>query len=116
MQAGEVVELSQQLPEVVLKEHSHWTSITFRGKGFAWVDHVEDTAMIKSTHVEREALVGSDPDTFSPGWASTSTAWVSVQLHRVDPEEVFEVLADAWRMTATRKAVVAFDEAMGLPP
>ena len=114
MHADQVVELAQQLPDVVLKEHQQWTSITFRGRGFAWVDHHRDTAMIKSTHLEREAMVGSDPEAFSEGWASRSTAWVSVDLSRVQADEVFEILAEAWRMTATKRAIVAFEEAMGL--
>ena len=74
------VALSSGLPDIVLKEYRHWTSITFRGRGFAWVDHQEDTAMVKSTHAEREAIIGSDPETFSAGWASRSTAWVSIEL------------------------------------
>jgi hypothetical protein len=108
-----VVELSSALPGIVLKEHRHWTSITFRGKGFAWVDHQEDTAMVKSTYAEREAIIGSDPETFSAGWASRSTAWVSIELAGADAEEVFEILADAWRMTATKKAVAAYDAELG---
>ena len=80
MHAAEVVELAERLPELVLKDYSDWTSITFRGRGFAWVNHVANTAMIKSTHLEREAMIGSDPETFSAGWASASTAWVSVTL------------------------------------
>jgi hypothetical protein len=111
MDAGEVVALSEKLPDILLKEYRHWTSITFRGKGFAWVDHTRDTAMVKSTHSEREAMIGSDPDTFAAGWASRSTAWVSIELAAADPEEVFEILADAWRMTATKKAAAAYDAA-----
>jgi hypothetical protein len=114
MHAAEVVELAERLPDLVLKDYSDWTSITFRGKGFAWVNHAANTAMIKSTHADREALLGSDPETFSAGWASNTTAWVSVDLDGADPDEIFEVLAEGWRMTATRKAVAAFDEAMGL--
>jgi hypothetical protein len=113
MHAAQVVELAERLPDVVLKDFSDWTSITFRGKGFAWVNHAEDTAMIKSTHAERAAIIGSAPETFSEGWASRSTAWVSVSLASADADEIFEILADAWRMTATKKAVAAFDDAMG---
>jgi len=112
--AAAFVALSEGLPDIVLKDHRHWTSITFRGRGFAWVDHQEDRAMVKSTHADREALLGSDPATFSAGWASRSTAWVSIELEHADAEELFEILADGWRMTATKKAVAAFDEAMGL--
>lgn len=111
MDAVDVVTMSVGLPDTVLKEHNHWTSITFRGRGFAWVDHTKDTAMVKSTHSEREAMIGSDPATFAAGWASRSTAWVSIELKAADPDEVFEILADAWRMTATKKAVAAYDAA-----
>ena len=111
MQAVDVVALSERLPHIVLKEYQHWTSITFRGRGFAWVDHTRDTAMVKSTHSEREAMIGSDPETFSAGWASRSTAWVSIELAAADPDEVFEILTDAWRMTATKKVVAAYDGA-----
>ena len=114
MDAVDVVALTERLPDIVLKEYRHWTSITFRGRGFAWVDHQEDTAMVKSTHAEREAIIGSDPETFSEGWASRSTAWISIALARADEDEVFEILADAWRMTATKKAVAAYDEELGL--
>ena len=109
MHAVDVVALADGLPHVVLKDYKQWTSITFRGKGFAWVDHVRDMAMVKSTHAEREAMVGSDPETFSAGWASRTTAWVSIDLDQADADEVFEILADAWRMTATKKAVAAYD-------
>ncbi|MGH3307379.1 MAG: MmcQ/YjbR family DNA-binding protein [Nocardioides sp.] len=114
MDAVALIGLASALPDIVLREYRHWTSITFRGKGFAWVDHQQDTAMVKSTHAEREAIIGSDPETFSAGWASRSTAWVSIELAGADEEEVFEILADAWRMTATKKAVAAYDEGLGL--
>jgi hypothetical protein len=110
----EVVALAAGLPEVVLKEYSSWTSMTVRGKGFAWVNHGENTGMIKGTHDERGACVATAPEVYSEGWASASTAWVSVRLERADPEEVFELLAEGWRMNATKQAVAAFDEAHGL--
>ena len=108
------VALSSGLPDIVLKEYRHWTSITFRGRGFAWVEHQQDTAMVKSTHAEREAIIGNNPEIFSAGWASRSTAWVSIELARADPDELFEILADGWRMTATKKAIAAYDEQQGL--
>jgi hypothetical protein len=109
--AAAFIALSEGLPDVVLREYRHWTSITFRGKGFAWVDHREDTATVKSTHAEREAMIGNAPETFSAAWTSRSTAWVSIELAAADAEEVFEIMADAWRMTATKKAVAAYDAA-----
>ena len=39
LSSARLVEMSAALPEVVLKEGDRWTNITFRGRGFAWVNH-----------------------------------------------------------------------------
>jgi hypothetical protein len=109
----ELVEMSTELPEVVLKESVNWTNITFKGRGFAWVNHPENRAMIKAHHDEREALVATAPGVYEAGWTTNSSAWVRVRLERADPEEVSELLEEAWRMTATKRAIKAFDEARG---
>ena len=106
----QLVEWSTTLPDVVLKESDKWTSITFKGRGFAWVNHPENRAMIKARHDERDALLASSPDVYEPGWATSSTAWVRVRLDLADREEVFELLEEGWRMTATKKAIKAYDE------
>src|SRR5215213_1935453 len=100
-------------PDVVLKEGMDWTNITFKGKGFAWVNHPENRAMIKAHYEEREALLATARGVYEAGWATKSSAWVRVQLELADPEEVFELLEEAWRMTATTRAIKAYDEALG---
>jgi hypothetical protein len=106
----ELVERSTELPEVVLKEGVSWTNITFRGKGFAWVKHPENRALIKGHHDERDALLATAPEVYEAGWATNSSAWVWVRLDLADPDEVLELLEEAWRMTATKRAIAAFDE------
>jgi hypothetical protein len=113
LSSSEVVKMSSELPDVVLKEGVDWTNITFRGKGFAWVNHAENRAMIKARHEERDALLASSPAVYEAGWASNSTAWVRVRLELADPDEVLELLEEAWRMTATKRVVRAFDQARG---
>jgi hypothetical protein len=108
--SAQLVEMSTELPEVVLKEGVNWTNITFRGKGFAWVNHPENRAMIKAHHDERDALLATAPGVYEAGWATNSSAWVRVRLELADPDEVFELLEEAWRMTATQRAIRAFDE------
>jgi hypothetical protein len=109
LSSTDVVEMSADLPEVLLKEGLNWTNITFKGKGFAWVNHPENRAMIKGHHDERDALLATDPDVYEAGWATQSTAWVTVHLDLADPEEVRELLTEAWRMTATKRAIAAFE-------
>jgi len=115
--AAHLLDLARRFPEVTLKDGSSWTSIRFRTHGFAWVKHDDDLLMLKSTHDERAALVGSDPDTFSDGWSSATTAWVTIRLDRIDADEVLELVADAWRLKAPRKVIAAFESAHpdGLP-
>ena len=113
LSSSQLVEMSSALPEVVLKEGVNWTNITFNGRGFAWVNHPENRAMIKAHHDERDALLATAPAVYEAGWATNSSAWVRVQLELADPEEVHELLEEAWRMTATKRAIKAYDEARG---
>jgi hypothetical protein len=107
----ELAAWSTRLPDVMLKESANWTNITFKGRGFAWVNHPGNRAMIKAHHDERAALLATAPEVYEAGWATNSSAWVTVHLDRADPEEVFELLEEGWRMTATKKAIKAYDEA-----
>lgn len=107
--AAQLVAMTADLPEVVLKESDTWTNVTFKGKGFAWINHTENRAAIKAHHDEREALLATAPDVYEAGWVTASTAWVRVRLELADPDEVYELLEEAWRMTATRQAVREFD-------
>jgi len=111
LSSSSLVEIAATLPDVVLKEGPNSTSITFRGRGFAWVNHPENRAMIKARHDERAALLATAPATYAAGWASSTTAWVRVRLEIADPDEVCELLEEAWRMTATKRAIRAFEEA-----
>jgi hypothetical protein len=113
LSSSELVEMSTSLPEVILKEGLHWTNITFKGRSFAWVNHPENRAMIKAHHDEREALVATAPAVYEAGWGTNSSAWVRVRLELADPEEIVELLEEAWRMTATKRAIKAYDEAGG---
>ena len=108
--------MSAALPEIVLRESLNWTNITFKGKGFAWVNHPDNRAMIKAQHDERAALLATAPEVYEAGWATNSSAWVRVRLELADPEEVLELLEEAWRMTATKRAIKAFDETRGREP
>jgi hypothetical protein len=110
LSSDQLVEKSTELPEVVLKEGDRWTNITFKGKGFAWVNHPENRVMIKASHAEREALLATAPEVYEAGWATNSSAWVTVHLDLAEADEVLELLEEGWRMTATKKVVTAYDE------
>jgi hypothetical protein len=68
--------MSTRLPQVVLKEDVNWTNITFKGRGFAWVNHSENRAMIKARHDARAALLATAPAVYEVGWATPEPARV----------------------------------------
>ena len=58
---------------------------------------------------EKQALVQSEPDTFFTTPHYDGHASVLVRFGAVDPDELTELLTDAWRVRAPAKVRAAFD-------
>jgi hypothetical protein len=104
-----VRKLALALPGAVEKET--WDTATFRvrNKIFAMLAEAGRELWVKSTHDEQRALTQMDPETFSvPPYVGPS-GWVGIQLATVDRNELDELLTEAWRLTAGKRAVAAFD-------
>jgi hypothetical protein len=57
----------------------------------------------------RESLVASDPRTFlMPVRSDLRYNWVRLRLDRVDPDELAELLVDAWRMCVSKKVAAEY--------
>jgi len=94
------------------EERETWETATFRvrNKIFCMFSEHERHLWIKSTGDEQQALVAMDPDAFFvPPYVGPS-GWVGAVLSKADGDEVRELVTEAWRMTATKRAVAAFDE------
>ena len=66
-------------------------------------------ASVKATREEQAALVAAAPQTFGiPAYVGRH-GWVSIQLATVDPVELRELLVEAWRLTAPKRLVTAYD-------
>jgi hypothetical protein len=104
--------LALALPEVV--EKLTWdVDITFRvrDKIFAITDAVGDEASIKATLEAQQAMVSSDPETFRVSAYTGRFGWTTVTLARISEAELAELLEDAWRRTAPKKLVAAYQAA-----
>jgi hypothetical protein len=107
--AEHLLEFGASLPETALKEYAGSTAVTFRGRGILYVGHDDPIAMVKATIADREALVGAAPDVFWPRHTSGRFGWVGVRLDLVDPQEMREIVTDAWRHSAPRRLVAELD-------
>ncbi|NEA21625.1 MmcQ/YjbR family DNA-binding protein [Actinomadura bangladeshensis] len=85
------------------------TAFKVRGKGFGYLNEADETAMLKATRAEQAALIAESPDVFSPSWASGRFAWLSIDLTRVDPGELVELVTEAWRLSAPKRLAQTVD-------
>jgi hypothetical protein len=104
-------EVVRSLPEAV--ERETWGHPTFRvrDKMFAAMSPDGDQASVKATLSEQAALLARDPATFSiPDYVGRH-GWVGVRLAGADPDELRELLVEAWRRTAPKRLVASYDAA-----
>jgi hypothetical protein len=110
-----VCKLGAELPEV---EEGRWygtQALKVAGKGFARLR--EDGAVVVFVDVlEREALMQSDPETFYITPHYEDYPMVLINVKRVDPAELRELLIESWRYKAPKRLLKAFDEAWETPP
>ena len=113
MRKDTVRRMALALPEAV--ERETWGAPTFRvrGKIFVMFAEGEREAWVKSTHDEQRALTQMDPRTFFvPPYVGPS-GWVGVRFRTVDRDEMRELLMEAWRLTAPKRLVDAFEREAG---
>jgi hypothetical protein len=92
-------------------EQETWGQPTFRVRKriFVMFSDEEREAWVKSTHDEQRALVQMDPETFFVPPYVGSSGWIGVRFRSVDREEMRELVTEAWRLTAPKRAVANFD-------
>ena len=104
MRVEEFLHVVLGLPEVTEREaFSDLTGFRVRDKGFCYLNEAAGVVLLKATRQEQAALIATDPDTFSPSWASGRFAWLEIKLANVDPDEVTELVTEAWRLSAPKR-------------
>ena len=103
MNADDMCRLVAEIPEA--EERETWGHPTFRVRDKVFAGMAEDgaTATVKATLAEQEALLGSDPDTFSVAPHVGRFGWVRIELANVDEQELRELVTEAWRSTAPKR-------------
>jgi hypothetical protein len=58
---------------------------------------------------EREWLIGGSPDKFlHPGQADMRYHWVLARMSELDPDEMRELVEDAWRMVVPKSVAASY--------
>lgn len=92
--------LAESLPDVQSRDTENWMSFLVHGRTFGYLWPRTETVGLKQTLAEQAALVGERPDVFEVQFTTGSFGWVVVQLQRIDPDELAELVFEAWRLTA----------------
>ncbi|MGH3103625.1 MAG: MmcQ/YjbR family DNA-binding protein [Gaiellaceae bacterium] len=108
----EVCRLTLALPGTEVSTSYGSPALKVRGKLIAWLRDGGDTLVVKVDFEERLALTHSDPETFFVTDHYLNYPMVLVRLARVDPEELRELLIEAWLLTAPRKLVMEYEASL----
>jgi hypothetical protein len=101
--------VARQLPrayEVLVRDR-----VKFRVGRIVWLAFSADetTMGFAFPKDERAALVASDPAKFlMPGQADLRWNWAVVRLSAIDPEEMHELVLDAWRLVVPKSVASAY--------
>jgi hypothetical protein len=100
--------IALSLPEA--EERETWGHPTFRirEKMFAAIAADGASASVKATKAAQAALLGSDPAVFSrPAYVGVH-GWVGINLALVDPDELNELVTEAWLLSAPKRLARGF--------
>ena len=103
-------ELALSLPEATEKETWGHPTFRVRNKMFASAATDLSTCTVKSALDEQRALTRMDPETFFVPAYVGKHGWIGIALDRVDEGELRELTIEAWRMTAPKRLVGAWDQ------
>jgi hypothetical protein len=97
------------LPEA--EERETWGHPTFRvrDKMFASMSTDGRTAGLKATPEAQAELVAAEPAVYSVAAYVGRYGWVEIVVEGADPAELRDLAVQAWRRTAPKRLVAAYD-------
>lgn len=104
-----VAAIGRDLPEVVEATSYGTPALKVRDRLVVRLHDDGEHLVVKVDPAEREALLAADPATFSVTPHYEAWPMVLVRLASVDDGELAELVTEAWRRSAPRRLVAAFD-------
>jgi hypothetical protein len=97
------------------KERETWGEATFRVKEKIFVVLTRTEASVKARKEHQHSIIASDPKTFAVAPYVGRFGWIMVRLATVPPDAMRVLVTDAWRLTAPKRAVAAFEKRQSPP-
>lgn len=107
----DVVALGARFPGVETTTSFGTPALKVRGKAMMCRLRTDPDALVLRVidMGEREALLQGQPDVFFTTPHYDGYPYVLVRLEAVDPEELAELLEEAWRLRATKRLVAEYE-------
>jgi hypothetical protein len=106
----DVVEIGARLPGVEVGTSFGTPALRVRAKGMCRLRSEPRALVLRVADLgEREALLQGQPDVFFSTPHYDGHPYVLVRLERVDPQELAELVEEAWRIRAPKRLVKAYD-------
>jgi hypothetical protein len=106
----DVVAIGLRFPGVEPGTSFGTPALRVRGKGICRLRTDPDALVLRVIDLEeREALLQGQPDVFFSTPHYDGHPYVLVRLEAVDPQDLAELLEDAWRIRAPKRVVADYD-------
>ncbi len=106
----DVIELGLRFPGVEVSTSFGTPSLKAGGKMMCRMRTGPDALVIRVTDMlEREAMVHGEPDSFFITPHYENWPYVLVRLDSVDPQEMAELVEEAWRIQSPKRVVKEHD-------
>ena len=98
------------LPETIEKPYERLPGFRVKGRLFARIRQKPDALVVGCSDVlEKEALIAAEPEKFFQTPHYEGYPAVLVHLEAIDPDELQELLTQAWLLAAPKRLAVAFE-------
>lgn len=110
--ASDIEAFVMSLPETTKGEHGHRPGFRVRKSLVVVIENEGDVALLCVEPDERNALLIEAPKAFKEIRNKNGKlveSWITVDLAKADAALVYEVIEDAWRRFAPKRAIEALD-------
>jgi hypothetical protein len=116
VRAAQLRRLALSLPEAEERSHFGQPDFRVRGKIFAGLSSDERRGTLKLTPEVQALVLDTAPQAFSPAAGAWGRGgWTHVDLAEVDLGHLKELVVEAWRITAPKRLIAAYDGSNARP-